>query len=58
MVYYKFVNTETRDQDELNECHNNNCPEFRMSVTSTDLSGADCRGRLYTSEQLTQVPVC
>ena len=57
MVYFKFINTETRSPGESNTCNNRRCPEFRVMVNSDNLGGADCRQRTYTSSQLAVPPV-
>ncbi|KAH3790043.1 uncharacterized protein LOC127841942 [Dreissena polymorpha] len=52
MVYYKFINTQTRNPDEDLECNNGRCPEFRVIISSGNWNDSDCRGRIYTSNQL------
>ncbi|XP_052771166.1 cell surface hyaluronidase-like [Mya arenaria] len=54
MMYYKFVNTETRTEDEDQVCNNGKCSEFRIKILSGDLTDADCRHRIYTSAQLAE----
>jgi len=52
MMYYKFINTETRSPSETNTCNNRTCADFRVRVLSGDHSDVDCRQRLYNKDQL------
>ncbi|WAR10043.1 LOW QUALITY PROTEIN: CEIP2-like protein [Mya arenaria] len=52
MMYYKFINLESRHPDEDQSCNNGKCPEFRVRVISGDYNDSDCRSRLYTAKEL------
>jgi len=57
MVYYKFINTETRRENETNPCNNGKCPEFRIIIVKGNLKDGDCRKRLYSKQELKRYPV-
>jgi len=56
MLYYKFVNNEVRGPEEDQACHKGRCPNLDVSIRG-GFSGVDCRGRIYSPEQLAMTRV-